>query len=54
MNARAFCGSILVLCGLALSGCDSGKPSVSAEWVRPDKVTDFGLLYKQNCSACHG
>ena len=54
MNARGFCGSMLVLCGLALSGCHSGKPFAGDEVMRPDKVMDFGRLYTQNCSACHG
>ena len=54
MNARGFCGSMLVLCGLALSGCHSGKPSPGAEAMRPDQVTDFAHLYAQNCSGCHG
>jgi cytochrome c oxidase cbb3-type subunit III len=54
MSARGFCGSILVLCSLALSGCHSGKPSAGAEPMRPDRVMDFSHLYAQNCSACHG
>jgi cytochrome c oxidase cbb3-type subunit 3 len=54
MNARLFCGSILALCSLALSGCHSGKPSAGAEAMRPDQVTDFHTLYTQNCSGCHG
>jgi cytochrome c oxidase cbb3-type subunit III len=54
MNVRGLCGSILVLCSLALSGCHSGKPSPGAEALRPDKVTDFAHLYAQNCSGCHG
>jgi cytochrome c oxidase cbb3-type subunit 3/ubiquinol-cytochrome c reductase cytochrome c subunit len=54
MNARGFCGGILVLCGLALSGCHSGKPSPGAEALRPDQVKDFSHLFVQNCSGCHG
>ena len=54
MNVRGFCGGILVLSSLALSGCHSGKPSASEEVMRPDKVTDFAKLYSQNCSGCHG
>ncbi len=54
MNARAFCGSILILCGLVFSGCHSGKPSEGAEAVRPDQVKDFAKLYAANCQGCHG
>jgi mono/diheme cytochrome c family protein len=54
MSAPRFCGSILVLCGVALSGCHSGKPSAGADALRPDQVTDFSKLYTANCSACHG
>jgi cytochrome c oxidase cbb3-type subunit III len=53
MNGRGFCGGIFLLCGLALSGCDH-KPAIEPPAVRPDKVMDFGQLYAQNCSACHG
>jgi cytochrome c oxidase cbb3-type subunit 3 len=55
MNARGFCGSILVLCSFASLGCNhSGKPPVGAEAERPDQVMDFAHLYTQNCSGCHG
>ena len=55
MNARGLCGSILVLCGLALTGCShSGRPPVEAEVLRPDQVTDFSHLFAQNCAGCHG
>ena len=55
MNARRFCGSILVLCSLVAVGCDhTGKPAEGAEPMRPDKVTNFDQLYSQNCSGCHG
>jgi cytochrome c oxidase cbb3-type subunit III len=56
MNARLFCGTILVLCGLVSLGCNNGpgRPSPGAETMRPDRITDFSRLYPQNCSACHG
>jgi cytochrome c oxidase cbb3-type subunit 3/ubiquinol-cytochrome c reductase cytochrome c subunit len=55
MNARRLCGSILVLCGLASLGCnDSDKAKMATEGLRPDQVTDFHTLFKQNCSGCHG
>src|SRR5262245_56897619 len=40
---------------LAAAGCDlPGKPSPDDPAVRPDQVRDFGKLYAQNCSGCHG
>ena len=55
MKARLLCGGILAVCSFALLGCDhSGKPAAGSEDIRPDKVMDFAVLYKQNCSACHG
>jgi cytochrome c oxidase cbb3-type subunit 3/ubiquinol-cytochrome c reductase cytochrome c subunit len=38
---------------LVLAGCRApGKPEPAEP--RPDQVTDFAKLYKQNCAACHG
>lgn len=53
-RARLVCGSLLVFCTLVIAGCHSGKPVEGAEGVRPDQVTDFSKLYKQNCAGCHG
>jgi cytochrome c oxidase cbb3-type subunit 3 len=54
MNARWFCGSIL-LCGLMSIGCNhTGKPGANEEAVRPEQVTDFNKLFAQNCAGCHG
>jgi cytochrome c oxidase cbb3-type subunit 3/ubiquinol-cytochrome c reductase cytochrome c subunit len=41
---------------LASAGCDHlpGKPGFRPETMRPDQTVDFGVLYKSNCSACHG
>jgi cytochrome c oxidase cbb3-type subunit 3 len=46
-------GALVLL--VALASCDSldrrvAEPSV----VRPSEVTDFHVLYRQNCSGCHG
>lgn len=37
-------------------GCDHlpGKPGFRPETMRPDQTVDFAILYKSNCSACHG
>lgn len=47
---------IATLAAFALAGCDSlpGKPHPGPEVPRPDDVLDFAVLYKENCSACHG
>jgi mono/diheme cytochrome c family protein len=41
---------------LASVGCDRlpGKPGFRSETLRPDQNVDFDVLYKSNCSACHG
>jgi len=47
----------IVLAGAAIfavAGCSSGKPGFRAETMRPDQQLNFSILYKQNCSGCHG
>jgi mono/diheme cytochrome c family protein len=41
---------------LAAQGCSHlpGKPGFRPETLRPDQTVDFNVLYKSNCSACHG
>jgi cytochrome c oxidase cbb3-type subunit III len=41
---------------LLLSGCGAphGQPQKGPEVVAPDEILDFGTLYAQNCSGCHG
>src|SRR5471032_2268710 len=43
----------------ALVGCDKlptlrGKPTPADVVLEPMKVTDFNVLYGQNCAGCHG
>ena len=40
----------------ACAGCTHapGYPKPGDEVLRPDKELDFQVLYKQNCSGCHG
>jgi mono/diheme cytochrome c family protein len=47
-------GALVVL--LLLAACDSlpGKPTRDERYVRPDEVTDFAVLFGENCSGCHG
>jgi cytochrome c oxidase cbb3-type subunit III len=46
----------LAVAVLVSAGCSNlpGRPTMESIPVDPDKVTDFNLLYKQNCSGCHG
>lgn len=41
---------------LLLAGCTNlpGKPGFRPETLRPDQTMGFAILYKNNCSACHG
>lgn len=41
---------------LASAGCNHlpGKPGFRPETLRPSQTVDFNVLYKSNCSACHG
>jgi cytochrome c oxidase cbb3-type subunit III len=47
----------ILLCGiLSLTACDRlpGRPGPGPEVIRPDEVLGFNILYKENCSGCHG
>jgi mono/diheme cytochrome c family protein len=45
----------LVIFLLLLAGCDlPGKPSLAERERVAGEVMDFGVLYRQNCAACHG
>jgi cytochrome c oxidase cbb3-type subunit 3 len=41
---------------LLVSGCGTphGQPHKGPEIVAPDEILDFGRLYAENCSGCHG
>ena len=47
---------IVVPIAVALCACNDapGRPGENPEVARPDEVLDFNILYKQNCSGCHG
>jgi cytochrome c oxidase cbb3-type subunit 3 len=48
-------GLFAILPMLPMLSCAApGKPVVEQAVVRPSEVTDFRLLYAQNCSGCHG
>jgi cytochrome c oxidase cbb3-type subunit III len=47
---------LLLISLLALGGCTRipGKPQPDSAWKPASKTVDFEVLYRQNCSACHG
>jgi cytochrome c oxidase cbb3-type subunit 3 len=51
---------IQVLYGIAfltlLAGCNSlpGKPSIEDRWISSSNISNFDMLYGQNCAGCHG
>src|ERR1700756_5657962 len=56
MNALRHLCLFAILAAILLSGCGSphGLPKGESEVLAPNKVLDFGTLYAQNCSGCHG
>lgn len=55
MNLRLLWTSVAAFTlAVTLTGCKDipGRPEGAA--VRPDQVVDFGVLYGENCAACHG
>jgi cytochrome c oxidase cbb3-type subunit III len=39
---------------LSACGIPHGQPPEGSEPVAPDQILEFGTLYRQNCSGCHG
>jgi cytochrome c oxidase cbb3-type subunit 3 len=56
MSRTSYLSALAVLPLILLSACSipSGQPQKDLEVVAPNQVVDFGTLYAQNCSACHG
>jgi mono/diheme cytochrome c family protein len=46
-------GALILVAGLAACG-SPGRPAAETRVIRPSEVTDFRVLYRQNCSGCHG
>ena len=46
--------ALLLLLALVEESCSSLPAQLEPEAIRPDQVTDFAVLYKENCSGCHG
>jgi len=56
MRFRPLIPGAMVVFALGLGGCANapGRPGSSGTPVVPNEVSDFGALYEQNCSGCHG
>ena len=47
--------ALIVAVGFALSSCDArGRRAAEVRAIRPNEVANFGELFSQNCSGCHG
>ncbi len=46
-------GALILVAGLAACG-SPGRRETETPVIRPSEVTDFRVLYRQNCSGCHG
>ncbi len=56
MNSSRYLLALAVLSVMSLSACNSfrGQPRQESEILAPNEVTDFRILYGENCAACHG
>jgi cytochrome c oxidase cbb3-type subunit 3 len=56
MKFRLLLLGIVILSALGLSGCANapGRPGPGVMPVVPSEISDFNILYTQNCSGCHG
>src|ERR1700722_1504637 len=47
--------ALILVAGLSLSSCRArGRGAVEVRAIRPNEVANFGELFSQNCSGCHG
>jgi cytochrome c oxidase cbb3-type subunit III len=54
MTSACLLAAIAIPLALAASSCSSVSARPGTEAGRPDEVTNFEVLYAQNCSGCHG
>ena len=56
MSRTLYLSVFAVISLVLLSACSTpnGQPQKDSEPVAPNQVLDFGILYAQNCGACHG
>jgi cytochrome c oxidase cbb3-type subunit 3 len=46
--------AVLSLGVLAACSAPNGQPQINSEPVAPNQISDFDILYAQNCAGCHG
>jgi cytochrome c oxidase cbb3-type subunit III len=53
---RSFYRCAAALLGVFLAACNSphGRPSKGSETPTPNEISDFRILYAENCAGCHG
>ena len=56
MNVLRHFSACAVLAAILGSGCGApqGQPNKSSEVIAPKDVLSFGILFAENCAACHG
>jgi cytochrome c oxidase cbb3-type subunit III len=55
MRKRITLAALCLTVMLAVTACDvRGRPAVEPAVIRPADISDFRVLYSQNCSGCHG
>ena len=56
MSSLRYLCTCAMLSVMLLSACSSppGRPSKDSEIPAPNEVTDFRILYTENCAGCHG
>jgi len=56
MRFRLFILGAVGLSALGLSGCANapGRPVEAEAPIVPNEISDFNVLYGQNCAGCHG
>jgi len=56
MSRRWIWGVLVVIVTLFCVACGElpGRPTPSSVPIDPDKISDFNVLFRKNCSGCHG
>jgi cytochrome c oxidase cbb3-type subunit III len=55
LNSLRYLCTFGALSMMLLSGCSPpGRPSSNSEDQAPNEISDFRILYAENCAACHG
>jgi mono/diheme cytochrome c family protein len=53
------CAAVLLTTLIITTACNvlkipNGQPAADSQVIPPEQITDFSVLYGQNCSGCHG